>query len=614
MWIADAAAVKTQVQRPPRMPRENEDDVALSTDNQQPAVTGPSRSEIMRVGRPAEELALAERDLRGALASEPGLIEARIRLAHVLSALGRKAEAAEQARRTPDTRLPPFLDYYGAMVLGRAEADLGRQAEARVAFERAARLLPMSQSPRVALSRLAVIDGHAADGVATLIATSGPEAKGAGIDPWWSYLPPPRARRESAADDVQGGRAMRLGARTMRRVALVVAIGGQALATPGPASAQNAEADRLQHLSVRRDVWAEAVAAHEPGVVDDAVQTILTMDESLIEAGLKRALVETGRLPRALALHTDAAIIDPQGESGGLPPSRLLEDGRLVGLQRRSRQWRFATQIAIALARVVPSPAATADGVAAAHRLSALWFRTIAVMSLRRGELGLADGTLGWALRLFPDDAALRLVNGTLHQAYADPRVQRFSGRERMAPMGLLVEPRTRSERPPTVLGPQSEKGELSLAEASLRRALELQPTLREARVRLAHVLTERGGADVEAASLAGAALEGGLPPYFEAYALLILGRSCARLGRLDDARAAFTRAAALTPAAQAPRIGLAQVALAEGKPAIGLAQLAAVSDPERTPPPETEDWRGFFRVHEPDAQALLTELWEGVR
>jgi len=407
---------------------------------------------------------------------------------------------------------------------------------------------------------------------------------------------------------------MRIRARSIRRVVLVVAIGGAALATPVPASAQGADADRLRHLSVRRDFWAEAVAAHQPGVADDALWMVLTMDESSIEGGLKLALAEIGRLPRALVLHTDAGIIDPQGDADAdRPPSRQLEDGRQVGVVGRSRHWKFATQIAIALARAKERPGVDPDVVAAAHRLSALWFRTIAAMCLRRGELGLADGTLGWGLRLFPDDPDFRLLNGTLHQAYADPRVQRFTSGRMGAKTGVLVQPRTRSEQPPPVLGPQSARWELSLAQTSLRRALELQPTSREARVRLAHVLTDLGE-NAEAASVAAAALEGGLPPEFEAYAALILGRSCARLGRLDDARAAFARAAALAPEAQAPRIGLAQVALAEGKAAAALAQLTLLTGPAHTTTADDEKWLGYFRVHDPDAQALLTELREGVR
>ena len=155
----------------------------LSTDD--PVVRPTKRSEIMQVGTPLQELALAERDLRRALAIEPGLVEARIRLAHVLSAEGQAPEAVAQARTAVETPLAPFLDYYATMVLGRAEQDIGRHAEARTAFERAARRLPAAQSPRVALSRLALADGRSVDGVAAMIATSGPEAKRHAGDPWW---------------------------------------------------------------------------------------------------------------------------------------------------------------------------------------------------------------------------------------------------------------------------------------------------------------------------------------------------------------------------------------------------------------------------------------------
>jgi tetratricopeptide (TPR) repeat protein len=289
-------------------------------------------------------------------------------------------------------------------------------------------------------------------------------------------------------------------------------------------------------------------------MADDAVTTIVAMRDSLIQQGIERAVL--GREIRRLSL----ALILP-----------------------------------------------------AAHRLSALWFRTIAVLSLQRAELGLAESTLGWGLKLCPDDPDLLLLSGTLHQAYADPRVQRFAGRARTPERIPFGAPLSRGELAPLAEGPRSAEHELALAEASLRRALALQPALGAARVRLAHVLTDRGG-NAEAASLAAAALEHGLPPFYESYALLILGRSSARLGRLDDARAAFTRAATLAPAAQAPRVGLAQVALAEGRATAALAQLTSLSNPGHPQSAPDEHWLVYFRVHDPGAETLLTELREAVR
>ena len=97
-------------------------------------------------------------------------------------------------------------------------------------------------------------------------------------------------------------------------------------------------------------------------------------------------------------------------------------------------------------------------------------------------------------------------------------------------------------------------------------------------------------------------------------YATLILGRSSARLGRLDEARAAFTRAATLAPDAQSPRIGLAYLSLAEGKPSAALAELASLSQPEGAAAAANEEWLGYFRVHDPGPQTLFRELWRLLR
>jgi tetratricopeptide (TPR) repeat protein len=145
---------------------------------------------------------------------------------------------------------------------------------------------------------------------------------------------------------------------------------------------------------------------------------------------------------------------------------------------------------------------------------------------------------------------------------------------------------------------------ERALAEAELRRALELDPALVEARIRLAHVLSERGEL-AEAAALARTALETRLSAFYEVYAALVLGRSAVRLGHLDEARAAFDRAARLAPEAQAPRIGLTQVALAEGRAPAALAELTKVMDPARVRPTDDE-WTVYFKVHEPDASTLM--------
>jgi tetratricopeptide (TPR) repeat protein len=135
------------------------------------------------------ELDQAARDLRRALELDPRLVEARIRLAHVLSDRHRHDEAATLLRPVMETTLSPFLDYYGALVLGRVEERLGRLPEALAAYQRAGRRFPEAQVPRVALSRLALLDGRPADGLDLLRRPPAPTAGGEPPeDPWWWYF------------------------------------------------------------------------------------------------------------------------------------------------------------------------------------------------------------------------------------------------------------------------------------------------------------------------------------------------------------------------------------------------------------------------------------------
>jgi len=180
---------------------------------------------------------------------------------------------------------------------------------------------------------------------------------------------------------------------------------------------------------------------------------------------------------------------------------------------------------------------------------------------------------------------------------YANGRVQQFLDRA------------YRSAGAPQELAPV----ELARAEADLRHALELDPALVEARIRLAHVVGDLGRPD-DAVALATEALRGKLPPFFESYASLILGRNQFRAGRLDEARIAFDRAAALAPTAQAPRIGLSQVALASGRPTEALAVLTDFLGPGRSVEADAEVWERYYRVHDPVAEEQLAALRAAVR
>ncbi len=149
------------------------------------------------------ELGFAEYALRRAIAADPSLVEARIRLAHVQCVRGKSAAAAALARAALESPLPMFLEYYAAMVLGRTEAQVGHYAEARAAFERAAARYPYSQATQVALSHIGLVEGRTADGVEALVRVLRPDGPEAVEDPWSAYFRLHEPAAQSYFDDLR---------------------------------------------------------------------------------------------------------------------------------------------------------------------------------------------------------------------------------------------------------------------------------------------------------------------------------------------------------------------------------------------------------------------------
>jgi tetratricopeptide (TPR) repeat protein len=157
-------------------------------------ITGNERPEWSRtsglryVPPPARrQLEAAAREFRRALATDPALHEARIRLAHVLGALGDDQEAADTVRAVPAAPLAPFLEFYAGMVLGRSEEHLARYQEAGAAYARAAGRFPNAPSARIGRSRAALGEGRVADALA-VIADITTDERVADDDPWLRYL------------------------------------------------------------------------------------------------------------------------------------------------------------------------------------------------------------------------------------------------------------------------------------------------------------------------------------------------------------------------------------------------------------------------------------------
>ena len=145
----------------------------------------PGMIYIPSVGSAASERREAEDAFRIAIAEDPGHLEARMRLAHLLTCDRRHDEAAKELAIVLAGVEHPWHRYFASLLLGRAEEGRNRPSEARAAYEAAATLFPEAQAPRVAISQidLRAGDRDAAMKMFELLAAERLHE----ADPWWQY-------------------------------------------------------------------------------------------------------------------------------------------------------------------------------------------------------------------------------------------------------------------------------------------------------------------------------------------------------------------------------------------------------------------------------------------
>lgn len=300
----------------------------------------------------------------------------------------------------------------------------------------------------------------------------------------------------------------------------------------------------------------------------------------LTTLGVDRALM------RAVVVHTDLVTMMPgivRTSSAplvrGAPLRMNAGDGRAAGMEGLSVHWDMARL----LLQLTPSSAA-------ADRFACDWFRATVALG-QRGEFFDANH-LRQGLRRCPDDAVLRFLAGAEREALASPFFQAFA-----RSLGT------------SVLRPEIDDAgqELEAAERWYRRALEVAPTLSEARVRLAKVLIDRGRAAAAVGELERS-LADALEPVVEYLAALFLGSALEATGRPAEAAVAYRRAAALTPGARLPQLALARIALTLGD----IDAMTASLDQALQPVPDgapTDPWWAYRGVQARHADRWLTAV-----
>lgn len=388
---------------------------------------------------------------------------------------------------------------------------------------------------------------------------------------------------------------------------------------------------------VLQSVWQDAVDSHVPGQNDQPLLRIATWSFDDVMGGVVRTRLCDERLARALVLHTDLAIIQraqqPLAEQG-VGGRRILRDGRDSG--RAVINWHW--EVGRALIRR-PSPGVdittrepACDTPFRLNRdaIVRAWLDATSALFLSWADYAELTRHLTaarpWRER-FPE---LLLYEGALHQAYADARGQAFRAEQRRGRRvpnelqsrmyrrpGIGVDedpsstPEERQAHPDDARMPSDASRERKQAEALFRKALERDPGLHEARIRLAHVLIDQGRHE-EAMPLLREALDASLPPLLDYYGALLLGRLHEARGGIAPARDSFERAGRLFPAAQTPRIALSRIALLQARIDEALSFLAAGD--EDAPAPAPDPWWFHLRLRAPDAESRLASFFEAVR
>jgi len=151
-----------------------------------PTWTTPGSEPALRIPPAEQTNAEAERLFRRALAIDPSLVEARVRLARLLDLRGRHEEAGAELEAALAQHPTGAVAFYAHLFAGRAAHATGRSDEAARHYQGALDIFPDAQSALLAASHLALTRSDVPAALVP-VAHLGARSNAFTADPWWRY-------------------------------------------------------------------------------------------------------------------------------------------------------------------------------------------------------------------------------------------------------------------------------------------------------------------------------------------------------------------------------------------------------------------------------------------
>lgn len=447
----------------------------------------------------------------------------------------------------------------------------------------------------------------------------------------------------------------------MKRESTSLLVVSWLLVAPAIAGAQGASEEVSARIT-RFETWLSAVQQHRPGVLDDSVRLISTWNQqelrliwvdvltvvSLVrqpdvsifyvnepvragqntrqispvatnrsqqvlygvgelrrlKAIAKRVSAdgmpgpENDILKRGAMLHADMEMLVGRSDApassarpGPAGATLRMDDGQQLGLTNTVSHWNMGRRLLDAVRPVDSKTAFKTRPDPGADDLVRRWYLAGCAYMLRTRFVEVDQ--FSRALELFPNDPDVLFFVASVHEYFAGVRMQSV--------MRTMKAPRDVS------FDIQEESAELRLAEQLYKRALERNPKLSEARVRLGRVLGLRGRHEDGVAQL-----RQGLTadePVLQFYGHLFLGAEFEALGNGAEARQSYERAAALAPTAQSPLLGLSRVAEHAGDTAAAREFVKRVLSLPPSEPERADPWWVYEIVQARGVDGLLADL-----